>query len=336
MSSENWFYAADGTQQGPVGFYQLRTLAQEGTIKPDTLIWREGMENWVKAETVDGVLDEAPASDASPGPIPSNPYAAPSATQITAAVETDFELIPKNLPEPPVKLDLGFCLSQGWKLMKANFVSLFLFGLVYLIILILVSALFQALYEPLGIETVPDPNNPFTPTVISGFGQAFLLEFLSTLIEIFLGLGSARYLLNLISGEDFELSDLFSQGDKVFKTLLATILYFIAVSIGLIFLVVPGIIVAIRLGHYQTVIVERNLGPVEALRFSWQLTRHNVGALLVLGLAAIGIGLVGALALVVGLIPALIVVYCAFTIAYKFLQLGPEKMAALAERTGRA
>jgi uncharacterized RDD family membrane protein YckC len=42
----NWFYA-DGTQQkGPVSEVELTSLVQQGAIKPETLLWREGQPDW--------------------------------------------------------------------------------------------------------------------------------------------------------------------------------------------------------------------------------------------------------------------------------------------------
>ncbi len=58
--SANWFYAPDSQQLGPVSAGQLVQLAAAGTIQPDTLIWKEGLANWVKARQVLGLVD-APA-----------------------------------------------------------------------------------------------------------------------------------------------------------------------------------------------------------------------------------------------------------------------------------
>jgi uncharacterized RDD family membrane protein YckC len=42
----NWFYA-DGTQQkGPVSEVELASLVQQGAIKAETLVWREGQPDW--------------------------------------------------------------------------------------------------------------------------------------------------------------------------------------------------------------------------------------------------------------------------------------------------
>jgi uncharacterized RDD family membrane protein YckC len=43
----NWYYVDAGQQAGPVDDAQLDDLARNGKIQPDTLVWREGIENWV-------------------------------------------------------------------------------------------------------------------------------------------------------------------------------------------------------------------------------------------------------------------------------------------------
>jgi GYF domain 2 len=43
----NWYYALGGQQLGPVDDAQFDALIAAGTITPDTLVWREGMPNWL-------------------------------------------------------------------------------------------------------------------------------------------------------------------------------------------------------------------------------------------------------------------------------------------------
>lgn len=42
----NWFYAEGSQQKGPVSETDLAALVRQGTIKPETLIWREGLPDW--------------------------------------------------------------------------------------------------------------------------------------------------------------------------------------------------------------------------------------------------------------------------------------------------
>lgn len=59
-----WYYANNRQQQGPVDETEFQDLVREGVIREDTLIWREGMENWrpfgeYKKEVFQQVIDEA-------------------------------------------------------------------------------------------------------------------------------------------------------------------------------------------------------------------------------------------------------------------------------------
>lgn len=48
--SAGYWYEADGQPQGPVGAEEIRRLIAEGRITARTLIWTEGLPNWVAAQ----------------------------------------------------------------------------------------------------------------------------------------------------------------------------------------------------------------------------------------------------------------------------------------------
>ncbi len=43
----DWFYADGKDRRGPVPENEFRTLISAGTVKPETLVWRQGMTQWV-------------------------------------------------------------------------------------------------------------------------------------------------------------------------------------------------------------------------------------------------------------------------------------------------
>ncbi len=65
----NWYYAANGQQQGPFGDAQFRDLIGNGTVRADTLVWTEGMAGWQKAAEIPGLMPSG-------GP-PPTPYGSP-------------------------------------------------------------------------------------------------------------------------------------------------------------------------------------------------------------------------------------------------------------------
>ena len=44
--TSNWYYAAENRQMGPIPESELDSLVASGIIKPQTLVWKEGMEGW--------------------------------------------------------------------------------------------------------------------------------------------------------------------------------------------------------------------------------------------------------------------------------------------------
>jgi hypothetical protein len=56
----NWFYAKDGQQIGPVEFSEIERLHSEGQLTDDTLVWQQGMANWVKFSSLPKTSREAP------------------------------------------------------------------------------------------------------------------------------------------------------------------------------------------------------------------------------------------------------------------------------------
>jgi hypothetical protein len=60
-----WYYSANGKQQGPVSQAEFDTLVRTGAIGRESLVWRDGMANWTPysavAASVVNVAEPAPA-----------------------------------------------------------------------------------------------------------------------------------------------------------------------------------------------------------------------------------------------------------------------------------
>ena len=73
----NWFYCAGNAQQGPVDDTTFRALAANGTIRPNSLVWHDGMPNWQPlSAAVPGLV---------PGSVPPPLPAVPAANGISGA-----------------------------------------------------------------------------------------------------------------------------------------------------------------------------------------------------------------------------------------------------------
>lgn len=49
-----WYFVKDGAQQGPVSDEQLRSMARDGSLRGEDLVWQEGMPDWKPAMDVIG------------------------------------------------------------------------------------------------------------------------------------------------------------------------------------------------------------------------------------------------------------------------------------------
>ncbi len=74
--ADQWYYAHQGQQSGPVSTEQLKQLAASGQIQSSDLLWKQGMAAWSPANTVEGLFGAAG------GPAPLPPGAAPGAPGI--------------------------------------------------------------------------------------------------------------------------------------------------------------------------------------------------------------------------------------------------------------
>ncbi len=98
----------------------------------------------------------------------------------------------------------------------------------------------------------------------------------------FMSIGWKQILLTLASGKPPEFSALFdvsANGRFFWKLLITNILITSAISIGLMFLVIPGIFFALRLCLAPYLVIDRDLGPIKAMKasnelvagYSWQI-----------------------------------------------------------------
>ena len=318
--SEQWHVAINRQQSGPHTREELKTILRTANLESDDVkVWLPSMPDWVHPASVDGLL----SSDSPPQmPISSsvesagfNPYAPP---RTVATPEEPSREVGNH------RFDVMKCLSIGWEITKAKLGQLFLFLVVMIGISMLVSIPFEMAIAIVGGDFMsPDPAVQDTPVVV--------LTVISTLVQqilgVYLGLGAIRFQLNHLRRTNPVISDIFTGGPHLLNAVIAYILYGLAVLIGLVLLIIPGIYIMIRLAPHQMVVVDQKMGPIEALKASWSITEGNVLNLIGLGLMCILIVLGGALALLVGLIWAIPMVYLAWTAAYHTMAYGESSLS---------
>ena len=306
-----WFYSENDERKGPIPFSQLQEKFLDNL--PDTsLVWTEGMGDWVPAKTISGLT--------SPD---TNPYAAPTSNNPIQATRSETGL---EIPNPPIPLGIIYSLRQGFKYTLSDFGRIFLFGLVFVGISMAMAFVIQTIspptitYQKIGETVIPQTTN--SPLGI-------VLSLISNLVSLWLSLGAVRWGHKFLNGEKPEISELFGQGEKFFPALGATILFLIMACVGFILLIVPGIIVVLRFSFFQHAIVEKNLGAIDSLKYSWELTKTNTLNLLGLSILSSLVALAGLLCLVVGLVVAIPTIFLANLIAFRYLHRGKNAVVEL-------
>lgn len=64
-----WYYEQAGEQRGPITDTDLENLFRAGTIRPETMVWREGMDNWQSYSQAKNIAGAPPLVGAIPGKI---------------------------------------------------------------------------------------------------------------------------------------------------------------------------------------------------------------------------------------------------------------------------
>ncbi len=199
------------------------------------------------------------------------------------------------------KFPFGAAVKFGWQKTKENFWSLIAVTLIWIVI----GSMFN--YSAKNFEkTMPLAY--------------FIIQICSTAVNMIMTLGITRIGLKVYAGEKFDVSEMFESYNLFLKYFLASILYILAVLAGLVLLIVPGIILMIRMGLYTYLIVDKQMGPVEALKESMRLTKGNAFNLFLFWFLLLGVLLLGVLALIVGVIVAIHVTVLAYVFAYSYLE----------------
>ncbi len=241
---------------------------------------------------IDAPASGAPVPDSSSGPVP-----------------IPFSNEPASASRPPRPEGMiGGSLSEGWRAFKMR--PGLMVGM--LVVLFVISGIANSIISELAAKNL------------------WAMQTVSFAWSLFQNVIAAGYLyagLRLIRGEEVGFSLLFSGFNRLVPLLIATFVSTISIFVGLFFLLIPGLILTLGLSQYVLLIMDRERNGMESLSESWALMRGYKWTFFGLGLAIIGINLLGVLALGVGLlvsIPTSMLAACAF---YDRLAGGPESEA---------
>ncbi len=210
------------------------------------------------------------------------------------------------MPEASVSASYGYAWKQLWK-------QFLYFFLVAVIVVIAES--------PASVFDKAD--NYDSPMAI---GLQLLAVAYALLVLPVIKYGADLMYLRGIRDEVIEISELFDGFRKNYMNIVLAHLLFIAiVGIGLIFFIIPGLILLCRLAFIPYLVMDKNLEPVAAMEKSWEITRGHGWTVFRMAILAIPVFIAGLLCFLVGAFISVMWIWASFAALYHALDLEDQK-----------
>jgi uncharacterized membrane protein len=209
-----------------------------------------------------------------------------------------------------MQFTVGSAIGFGWETFKTR--PWFFVGATVVILLLYgaISAITSGIDAAIG-------GSADEPSLVGSLVSFVLSTFVSMGVTAF-------YLAAHDNPETVDLTTLWHP-EPFWKFLIASLLVGLAIGIGFVLLIVPGIIAAIFFMFTHFAVIDKGLGPIEAMKESMRIGRGYRWPLLGFIVLIALIIMAGFLALVVGILVAMPVAALAATHAYRVLsgQAGP-------------
>jgi hypothetical protein len=230
---------------------------------------------------------------------PVNPYASP------AVLEQPSQILPGQVGNQIVGLDP--ILNYATEVWKANLGLLV--GVAATVLAVTYGMAFVLGIAQAGLEA-NKAEPPMIVLVVSGG------NIISNIVQIFLGIGQAQIALKLARRQPAQYSELFNGGSRFLPVLGAAILAGIAIGVGFLLCIVPGIALLLIYWPFYYLVVDGRCSVMESFELAGRITQGNRLTTFLVWLLSVGIGILGVLALCVGVIFALPLVSLLWATAY--------------------
>jgi uncharacterized membrane protein len=204
----------------------------------------------------------------------------------------------------------------GWNAVMKNFAGVSL----PLAVAVFVSAIPGAIINfgyTLMATLVAEFVEPSFVGLLSGLVQ-FTSSFVNLCVSSYIAGGMMSFALKVARGQPVAFGDVFAGGQYFGRMFVAALCGSIAVLLGSILCLVPGVIVGLGISQYAFVVVDQGIGGVDALKKSWEMTNGHKMNLFVYALLAIGVVIAGYIACLIG---ALLVSVPVLTIGAAYIYL---------------
>jgi uncharacterized membrane protein len=222
-------------------------------------------------------------------------------------------------------------VTFAWERVKADpgtILATIIVGAILMWVVAFVTNLVASVVAGVGIAATGRHAN----SVFDTFGPLYLGikgmgSIVSLVVSSFVIAGIMNFSLKVARGAPYAFGDLFSGAPFFVSVLVANLIVGLGVILGTAMLIVPGVILALGLSMTIPIVIDRNLGPIEALTESWKVTDGHKMNLFILALIAFGLCIAGLCACGVGILLVMPILYIAHM--YVYLKLTGQPVAAI-------
>ena len=228
-------------------------------------------------------------------------------------------------PLPLHPMSVGDVLDGAFKLLKANFRTILIVVAVILVPIELVSAFAVRNQVSIGIlDTLRDPTLVEDREATMGLGSA-LTSIVSALLSLLTGPLIAGAVSRVVAasyvGEEIGPSAVLKMTlRRMFPLLAASIMVFLAEAVGVLFCIVPGLLLFALYTAVTPALMIEEIGPIQAMRRSWRLLRPRMWG--VLGIAVLARLIAGVLGNLLGGVPTVAATLLGGSFAWLFVAAG--------------
>jgi hypothetical protein len=242
----------DQKEYGPITADDVRKWIAEDRLNAQSMMKAESDASWrplsAFPEFADAFAPKTPVSGTPPA----------------FATSADWQ-------ERDYELDIGRCISRGWKLVKDNFWPAV--GITALVVVIIagVNQLF-------GLFTRPTINGMIVQHQFSASGIfiVLLVTVMSAPIYTVFTAGLFKYYLKLIRGEGATIGDAFSGfGPSLGQLILLSLVQMVLILIGYALCLVPGIYLAVAWYFSIPLVIDKRMDFWEAMKLSRKLVSKH-------------------------------------------------------------
>lgn len=286
-ASQQFFIdSVSGSSYGPITKLELDQWVEEGRISGDCVIRASGEKGG------------RPASRYYPGLQPS-PLQRPLAANQPSAIDDPTDLNTENpYYSPPISKTNKAVKLRGYSVIPTaiDFETIFYGAVkVFLKNALILSATALICMLP----SIADSIYRLAEIELDAIPQILL-----NLVQIYLSIGQARLAIQICRGQTATFSTVFSGSDKFLPVILFTFLAYVALTLGILLLVLPAVLLLLYLWPSYFLIVDNRADVIESLSMAKDICTPNVLTTFLLGLTSIAILIAGLLICGVGIIPA--------------------------------